>query len=438
MGCEEGTMGIRGLSVERKGGFDFTAYKNQVKRTTGRSAKQFKELQLKELTAARMRGLIRSQVQVSEDEAYLSFARSRDRATARVATLRTAFFQQFLVDPSADEQATWKAEHADELKAALELQKWDVGCPVVSEIRLDLIAEADDLKAAKKRLNKYRRSLRFKKPIGPLARSYSLASSASLGGLVGCVNDSYGVGNKEILEAVKDLKPGQTTDILETQRGLHLVQLQAVVTEENRAKLIEEFLVFRLTAEALAKDKARQFAEALIQKAKEDAPLLETLNNMIATEIKSELVASIAPEETHPLRPLVDITSPFGIEGNPVPSVRSMIDSVQKAPAVLVFDLAEANDVHPEPVELTTGFAVLQLKEKELTSRETFAKDRDETMTRLRMRKAEQVLSMRIATLLEQNGPLQMNPKYVQLTPAKPANTDAEQSEASDSSPAEK
>jgi hypothetical protein len=105
-----------------------------------------------------------------------------------------------------------------------------------------------------------------------------------------------------------------------------------------------------------------------------------------------------------------------------------MVDAEQKAPAELVFKLNEVNDVHPEPVPLTIGFAVLQLKEKELTSRDDFAKDRDDIMTRLRMRKAEQVLTQRVAALIEQNGPLQMNPKYVQLTPVKEAPADSDES----------
>src|SRR5690606_20764574 len=85
-GCAPGTVGLRALPVHKDGVLDYERYKRMVRLATGRSPNHFKEMQKRELTAERLRELIRSGVRVSEEEAYFAFERARSKATVRTVT----------------------------------------------------------------------------------------------------------------------------------------------------------------------------------------------------------------------------------------------------------------------------------------------------------------------------------------------------------------
>ena len=78
-----------------------------------------------------------------------------------------------------------------------------------------------------------------------------------------------------------------------------------------------------------------------------------------------------------------------------VSSSRSAMESV----AALAFALPEADDVHDNPITTSTGFLVVQLKEKELARREDFDKDRAELLRGLRGAKEQEALARYVAQL---------------------------------------
>src|SRR6478736_4516038 len=61
-GCAFGTLGLRALPVKKDGQLDYERYKKMVRVATGRSPAQFKEMQKREITAERVRDLIRAGV----------------------------------------------------------------------------------------------------------------------------------------------------------------------------------------------------------------------------------------------------------------------------------------------------------------------------------------------------------------------------------------
>ncbi len=145
-GCAPGTFGLRALPVKKDGQLDYERYKKMVKIASGRSPAQFKEMQKREITAERVRDLIRSGVRVSEQEAFLAFSRARSKATVRTVTARPDWFSRYVVALSPEQVKAWDDAHKAEVDAAAKplAEQWKAGCPVVSEIFVSVDPGASD------------------------------------------------------------------------------------------------------------------------------------------------------------------------------------------------------------------------------------------------------------------------------------------------------
>lgn len=431
-GCEPGTIGLRSLRVKRNGEFDYDRYKREVRVVTGRSPNHFKEMQQREYTAERLRQLIRSQAKVSEEEAFLAYSRARGKATARVARLKTGWFSRYTVAPTAEQIEKWKSDHEKELEEATKqlTQTWKEGCNVVSEIRIDSTSaspeEEEDApeKSAVERIKTIRQKAKSGQDFHLLARQYSDAESAKVGGRIGCLDESYGVGADELINAAKELeKPGDISEVVDTVRGPTLIRLEGRVgagpgegdEDQSAESLARQHLAHTLSTEALAEEKARAFAARLIERLQEGEDIAEA-TDALRREFLEEgpLGAKLAAgEDTLPGaededRPVSDISRPFSIEQSPIADAKP-----GKNVAAMVFGLEEDDAVVEEPVETATGFAVLQLKEKDLVTRESFEADRTRVMGQLRSRKAEQMLSRYVEDLVKKAGGVKLNQQYV-------------------------
>ena len=68
-----------------------------------------------------------------------------------------------------------------------------------------------------------------------------------------------------------------------------------------------------------------------------------------------------------------------------------------------------------KPIATRDGFVVLQLKSKEMITREKFNEERASIMATLQKRKAEQALAAYVDDLLKKAGDVSLNPKYIPL-----------------------
>src|SRR5690606_31999346 len=155
----------------------------------------FKQMQRKELTAERLRGLIKSQVRVSPEEAFLAYSRARSKATGRTTSVKKSWFERYVTAPSPSDLEAWAKDHGEEISllAKETAEKWQVGCAVVTEVRVSSADpgadEAAEVKSSAEALQKKAQSTpNFEE----LARATSDADSATLGGRVGCLDSSYG------------------------------------------------------------------------------------------------------------------------------------------------------------------------------------------------------------------------------------------------------
>lgn len=395
--------------------FDYKIYERVVRNTTNRSPKEFKEMQRREVVAQRVRDLVRSRVRVSESEAYSQWERERSKAVARVVSISREWFGKWVVDASDAAVDDWALKNEKQVEDAWKQAQanWKAECPLVSEVVAAVGEEDGDATKTEKRQKVQGALDRIKKgeAFETVAKSATEAGNADLGGYVGCLNETYGPGAKELLEAVKTMKPGQVSEVLESKRGFHVVKLHGLLAEKDVEKTGKRATARKLAVPAMATELAKEFADKLIEKAKAGAKLEDATKELAlqyaernapkklpllpgATPAPAPAKKSEPPAMEDPARPKLEITAPFSIAGSPVESPLP-----GEAPAAKLFELKDVDALVDKPVKTATGFAVLQLKEKTLAKKEDFAKERLAILRALRQAKEQDAVARYIAAL---------------------------------------
>jgi peptidyl-prolyl cis-trans isomerase D len=420
-GCETGTdTMVRELHVKRTADepFDYAVYEREVRILANRGPKEFKEMQQRELVAARMRDLIREPVRVSETEAFAIFAQQRTTATIRSVALSRDWFAKYVIDLSDAAVSKWATDNKTAVDAAWETDKasFTAGCVPAREILLEIGpgANDDDRAEARKKLDSARQRVSGGESFASVARSVSEGQTANLGGELGCVSASYGVGNEEVAKAAAALKAGELSQIVETPRGLHLLQVDAKLDAGNLEASGKRYVSRKLYVRATSDAQVKSFGEELIKRVKAGAKLEEAVDAQLAVvvpapakkagEDKAPSVPALAASD----RPKVDISSPFNLSGNPLPQL------TPKEPlAAHAFELKNPDDLWQTPIETTDGSVVVQLKEKSTASREEFDKNKAAILGPLTRNKANEALAYYVSELKKKLGDkLKIDPRY--------------------------
>ena len=234
----------------------------------------------------------------------------------------------------------------------------------------------------------------------------SEGTTATLGGALGCVTASYGVGNEEVAKAAAALKPGEVSGIVESPRGLHLLRTEPKLEGTNVEAVGHHFVARKLYVHASADARVKSFGEAVIKRAQAGAKLDEALEAelgaLVPTPTKKPgedkapaLPAALAAEG----RPKVEISAPFSTSGNPVPQV-----TPHEPLAAHAFELKSPDDVWQTPILTSEGALVMQLKEKNPASRADFDKNKAQLLGPLTTAKASDALARYVADLRKQAG----------------------------------
>jgi hypothetical protein len=325
----------------------------------------------------------------------------------------TKWFQRYVTTPTDQEVAAWieKNQAAVDAAAKETAEKWKVGCAVVSEIRLNSAdPTSEEAGEVKVRAEKLQSQAKVGGDFTALARLNSEGASAALGGRVGCLDTSYGAGAATLIDAAAELKkPTAVSPVIESIRGFHVLKLVDYVSEENKDELVESYVGYKLASEALALDEAKRFAQALIDQVKAGESLEEATPALVTKTLEQagftgDVEAAIATEDA----PRMEISRSVTIEQNPIEG-----STAEQSPAMTLFALEKADEVAEAPIATRNGFAVLQLKEKDMITREKFEEERESIMTSLQKRKAEQALARYVADLIEKAGGVTLNPKHI-------------------------
>jgi len=407
-GCEPGgdTM-VRYLRVKRTAEepFDYTLYEREVRVLANRGPKEFKEMQQQELIAARMRDLIREPVRVSETEAFEMFDQARSTVTIRSAILTRDWFAKYTLDTSTAAVDKWATDNKTLVDASWETDKanFTAGCTPTREILFELGPGANDEDRAeiRKKLDGARQRITSGESFASVARSVSEGLTAVQGGELGCVGASYGVGNEEVAKAASALKPGELSGIVETPRGLHLLQTEPKLDAANLEASGRRYVAHKLYVHAAGDEQVKAFGEDLIRRTKAGAKLEDALEAQLAS-----LAPAKKPGDTTAVpalaaldRPRVEISAPFPSSGNPLPQV------TPKEPlAARAFELKTPDEVWQTPIQTSEGSVVIQLKEKTPASRADFDKSKAELLGPMRAAKATEALANYVADLRKKAG----------------------------------
>jgi peptidyl-prolyl cis-trans isomerase D len=411
-GCEPGgdTM-VRYLRVKRTADepFDYALYEREVRVLANRGPKEFKEMQQRELIAARMRDLIREPVRVSETEAFALFEQGRSTVTVRSAVLTRDWFAKYTLDSSPSAIDKWATENKILVDASWETDKanFSAGCAPAREIAFEVGpgANDEDRAALRAKLDGARKRLTGGEAFGSVARSLSEMPSAIMGGELGCIGGNYGIGSEELSKAAAALKPGELSGIIETPRGLHLLQVSPKLEAANLEAVGRHYVAYKLYVHAAGDEQVKAFGEELIRRTKAGAKLEEALDAQLALLLPASAKKpgqDKAPE--HPAllaldRPRVEISAPFPSSGNPLPQV------TPKEPlAARAFELKTPDEVWQVPIQTSEGAVVLQLKEKNAASRADFDKNKAELLNPMRAAKATEALANYVADLRKKAG----------------------------------
>ena len=422
-GCEPGTdTGVRELHVKRTADepFDYAVYEREVRILANRGPKEFKEMQQRELIAARMRDLIREPVRVSETEAFALFEQERSTATIRSVVLNRDWFAKYVLDTSPTAVGKWATDNKALTDATWETDKanFTAGCVPTREILLEVGPGANDEDRAelRKKLESARQRITSGEPFASVARSVSEGPTATQGGELGCVGASYGLGSDEVVKAAAALKPGEVSQIVETPRGMHLLAVDAKLDATTAEPTGRRFIAQKLYVHAAADEQVKAFAEELIKRTQAGAKLEDALDAQLASVLpatkkaEGDKPAAVVPALAATDHPKVEISAPFSTSGNPLPQV------TPKEPlAARAFELKKPDEVFQTPILTSDGAVVIQLKEKTPASRADFDKNKAKILGPLTEAKAGEALSQYVAGLRKALGDkVKVDPRFAE------------------------
>jgi len=409
-GCEPGAQrGVRQLRVRRTDTepFDYKLYEREIRILANRGPKEFKAGQEEELVAARLRDLVRARARVSQAE--VEFA--TERAVIRSVVISRDWFSKYVVNNSRESVEKFAVEHRAQVDSAWDAEKANHtgACPVIREIVLPLSAMAldDEKNPVRKKAEEARARIVMGADFAQVAREVSLGSTAGLGGDVGCLSKSYGLGADELLKALEGLKPGELSQVIDTPRGLHVVQLIERADGARLEVLVRAQIARRLHAQFAADEAATGFARNLIERAKKGQKLEEAVTELTRATLPeapaSKPKGTRKPDEaaaepaalTAEDRPRFEISSQF-VRTSPLLDDAEPKESI----AALAFELDKPDAVYDRPIDAKVGFVVFQLKERSLPD----AAQAKELRERLEEAKAEDALVRYVADLRSQAG----------------------------------
>ena len=318
----------------------------------------------------------------------------------RTVNLKRDWFAKYAVDFDDASADKWSLANQAQVDAEWTNRKADFtsGCSTVREIFVELPSNAldDEKPAVKLKAEQARERVAKGESFDAVAREVSQGTSAILGGDLGCVGASYGVGADELKKALESLKPGDLSQVIETPRGYHVLKVGPKVADDKLEHEGRRFVAHLLHARFAADEALAKFAEQLITRGKAGEKL-EDATRALAVEFSAKHApkadAKKADSADSPAllsadRPRFEVSPPFNISGNPLPDLEPTEPIAAKA-----FELKQADELYAKPLTTSTGALVMQLKERTLASRDEFVKEKAKVVEALLQAKSGEALS---------------------------------------------
>ena len=408
---------FRMIEVKKDGKFSYRMYEKVVQYSAALEPKDFKKKQRDELLAATVREAVMNTAQLPLDEIRDSYFEQKNTASARVINLNASWFARFGALPSSSELDAYIKEHQKDLdeKWTPLAETYSDGCRLVQELEFQAPQPAPSPDRDKAIADAAAILARIKdgESFEVLARSLSKNRNAELGGQVICLKEAH---SDEVVTALnaglEGLAENSLSGVIETDNALFIIKAGSLLKGEALKKaMLQHWAKEALVAER-AKNSTERLAKNLSNAAREGKSWDEILPIILEEEVSLDVtdkakLLQVALE--HDSRPKIDISRDFGLKsGSPIPAAFGATDL---AAQLLALEVGEVLDA---PVPTFNGYAIAQLKEKNIATEADFEKDRATfSGSMINARKAE-ALQLFIADLKAQKaGKIMLNPKFL-------------------------
>jgi peptidyl-prolyl cis-trans isomerase D len=415
---------VAGFKDPKTKKFSEKAYEKQVKQYAGISTTEFKEWQMRELLAKKMRELVKSPVRLADEEAFSVFIKQKSTAQISHIDVTSAFASKYLVSDAPATIEAWAKEeaHKKEVDAEWEASKESM-LPKENHIRHILIKvapnadETDKKKAVEKAARAWER-IKAGAAFASVAKVFSDDGSAGSGGDVGDKTDGF---VEPFKLAANALKPGEMTDgAIETQFGLHIIMKddpsKAAQVEAQIKKDIPRRLYFKERSEAQAKQLATSILARIKGGKAEDvaikeelAPYAKAAAALLPIKIKDTsaegdagaAVASKWPApaawraDEDPERPQGKTSGAFPRGEAPLPYLEG--DEGVKA-NTFAFESKEG-ELAPDVFKGDDVYLVVRQKSRKVATKEDFTKDRANFLEEMLGEKRNETLGLYVKRL---------------------------------------
>ena len=406
--------------------FDAKQAEKNIRQATRLSSLEFREYQKLELTAARMRDIIKQRVRVGESEAFEQFSREKATATLDFVRLDRRFYADLVLDTSPKAVQAWADKNKEELDKVWESRKAQFlpECRVTRHVLVKVSETASDEEKAEamKKTERLLERITKGEDFSDVARKTSDDGSAARGGELGCVQKGKMV--KPFEDAMLALDEGKVSGVVQSEFGFHILKVDRIAKDADAEKLGRQQTAAEVytghESERLASEGAKKILEAVRGgKSLKDA-LQAHLDEILPKaaepkkkddkkkgakdekkgDVKDEAPSDDKPSvtaENHPARPTIEATMPFNASGDPIQGVRPGSEV-----AHLAFSLEKPGAVPNDILPLESGYAVIQLKEKTPASKEEWEKNREFYVNAMRGAKQNDALIAYVKKLRSQ------------------------------------
>jgi peptidyl-prolyl cis-trans isomerase D len=352
---------------QKDGKFDLERYKQVVRDYYRRRDSEYESDLRRQLAAQKLLDLVSASAAVSDEEVRAKFWRDADKANATVVRFLPAMFANKVPKPKLQEIAAYQKDHGKEISDYYQANRFLFQQPERVRarhilIKLDKDAPPEAKEQARQRLEKIRKEIEAGKNFAQAAKEYSEdPGTKETGGDLGLNERSNWV--PEFANVAFALKPGETSQPVETLFGLHLIQVEEKKAAENRElQQVEEEIARRLYNQQQAKQLARAAADKAFAAVEKSGKSLKDLYPAENKDAKAK-----PPVEE---KPTAQETGLYSFNGDNVPQLGSAPELARDVFA------QEQPKLLPKVYSVGEGFVVAEVTERKRPSDAEFAQQK--------------------------------------------------------------
>lgn len=378
--------------------FEYAAFERLARRIFRRTVADLRESTAREILAQRMRMVVASSVQVSDEELWREYQRSHDQMAVRYLRFSLAFYRNLVRDDDPQQVAGWAAAHTREVDEMYGRRR-DTLRGLQRELRVRHILlsfpdNATDAQKAEVRLRAaaVRARLTAGEDFVRLARLYSGdPGSWRAGGDMGWQSHDA---QQRLVEPFRNAMTALAVDAIsqpvETTFGVHLIQVTGAregdVPETDAKRDIARSLYREARAAELAQAAARDALTRVRGGATLDVVTRELREAALREFYRGEVPAAqtVAPNVTLAALDRSDLEVPE-VKDSEQFARNGMVTAEVDNPDALTqaaFRLTDAAPISAEPLHVGDDWFVLRYKDGSRTTatREEFARQRQEQL----------------------------------------------------------